>query len=249
MKRFTLIELLAVVVVILVLASMLMPALLQSRKLAKQAACLSNLKQIYTLELMYAGNNRNRVTPTSPTYSGSPTATETWTQWLSWDDYLGIGYDGRNLVVSDVNWQKPAYPTPTTTSWIYNCPLDKRSTKTLVARSYAIHVKIARCDIGYGGDNIGKNLTQILNPGEAILFAERIAEKDQVTNNGSVIGNDIYAGFSNESFNGTTAVTSCSVRTSAWISNHPRKDYLPWLFVDGHLDLQYKTVPLDSGVQ
>ena len=243
MKRFTLIEMLAVVVVILVLASMLMPALLQSRKLALQAVCFSNLKQISTLEMLYAGNNRNRVTPTTPTGSGSPDETPTWTQWLSWDDYLGIGYDGRNLVVSDVNWQKPAYPTPTTTSWIYNCPLDKRSTKTLVARSYAIHVKIAHCDIGYGGDNTGKNLTQILNPGQAILFAERIADANQVTNNdlyASVIGNDEYAGFSDDNnyYTGSAAVTTCSKNASVWISNHPRKDYLPWLFVDGHLELR-----------
>jgi type II secretory pathway pseudopilin PulG len=244
----TLIEMLAVVVVILVLASMLMPALLQSRTLALQAVCFSNLKQISTLEMLYAGNNRNWVTPTTPTGSGSPDETPTWMQWLSWDDYLGIGYDGRNLVVSEVNDQRitttrlvVSYPTPTATSWIYNCPLDKRSTKKLVARSYAINVEIAKTI--YGGDYQGRNLNKISNPGEAILFAERIAEANKVTDNdtyGSVIGNDEYAGFSNANSTGTTQVTKCSKNASEWISNHPRKDYLPWLFVDGHLELQDK---------
>ena len=242
MKRFTLIEMLAVVVVILVLASMLMPALLQSRKLALQAGCLSNLKQISTLEMLYAGNNRNWVTPTTPEAGSRNSVDDTWTQWLSWDDYLGIGYDGRNLVVSEVNDQEGgvSYPTPIKTSWIYNCPLDKRSTKTLVARSYAISVEIAYSV--YGGIFPGKNLTKISNPGQAIFFAERIASATISANEwttGSVIGNDEYAGFSSgNARNGTTRVTYCDLGADSWITYHPRKRYLPWLFVDGHIELQ-----------
>ena len=255
MKRFTLIEMLAVVVVILVLASMLMPALLQSRKLGRQAVCVSNLKQISTLEMLYAGNNRNWVTPTSA--AGAPTTpTVLIAWWTTWDDVLGVLYDGRNLVPSDVNLQvvgiTPTYPTPITTSWIYNCPLDKRSTKELVARSYVINVEISQSL--YGGDGIGTNLTKIPNPGQTILFAERIVSASIDANGwttGAVIGNDELAAFSNKSrrFFGTGSVTYCDVTADRWTSNHPRKDYLPWLFVDGHVELQNRSYFPDFKVQ
>ena len=43
---FTLIELLVVIAVIVILAALLFPIFAQTREKARQAACLSNLKQI-----------------------------------------------------------------------------------------------------------------------------------------------------------------------------------------------------------
>src|SRR6266436_10340014 len=53
-RAFTLIELLVVIAIIAILAAILFPVFAQARAKARQAACLSNEKQIGTSITMYA---------------------------------------------------------------------------------------------------------------------------------------------------------------------------------------------------
>src|SRR3954462_7859739 len=55
-KGFTLIELLVVIAIIAILAAILFPVFAQAREAARKASCQSNLKQMGTAWMMYAGD-------------------------------------------------------------------------------------------------------------------------------------------------------------------------------------------------
>jgi prepilin-type N-terminal cleavage/methylation domain-containing protein/prepilin-type processing-associated H-X9-DG protein len=77
---FTLIELLVVIAIIAILASILFPVFAQARAKARQAACLSNMKQIGTAVMMYI-QDYDEVYPPSQL---SQTATGTGNPVVSW---------------------------------------------------------------------------------------------------------------------------------------------------------------------
>ena len=62
-KGFTLIELLVVIAIIAVLAAILFPVFAKAKEKARQAGCLSNLKQITMAWTMYADDNDDTACP------------------------------------------------------------------------------------------------------------------------------------------------------------------------------------------
>ena len=70
MKKFSLIEILVVVAIVGILASLLLPALGKSRKTARKAICVNNNKQIVSSLFMYTDDN-NQYFPTNYTTGDS----------------------------------------------------------------------------------------------------------------------------------------------------------------------------------
>ncbi len=62
-RGFTLIELLVVIAIIAILAALLLPALSRAKRKAKDAGCLSNLKQLGLAENLYLTDNNGNMFP------------------------------------------------------------------------------------------------------------------------------------------------------------------------------------------
>lgn len=67
---FTLIELLVVIAIIAILAAILLPALNAARERGRSASCVSNLKQIGTLNAFYVDSNDDYLPPMNLSYNG-----------------------------------------------------------------------------------------------------------------------------------------------------------------------------------
>ncbi|OGV43142.1 MAG: hypothetical protein A2X46_11980 [Lentisphaerae bacterium GWF2_57_35] len=78
---FTLIELLAVIAIIGILAAILFPAISSSFEKGRRAACLNNLRQMASGLLLYAGDNEGRMPTLSP-------ASDQWRHMQALSKYL-----------------------------------------------------------------------------------------------------------------------------------------------------------------
>ncbi|MBQ7651448.1 MAG: type II secretion system protein, partial [Victivallales bacterium] len=86
MKRFTLIELLTVISIIMILSALIMPAFGKAQSMAYKLSCVNNLRQLGVAFLMYASDNTNYFPP----YMGGSVYAHGGTNWARFTyDYHG----------------------------------------------------------------------------------------------------------------------------------------------------------------
>jgi prepilin-type N-terminal cleavage/methylation domain-containing protein len=118
-RGFTLIELLVVIAIIAILAAMLLPALGKAKIRAQGIQCMSNLKQLQMVFLMYPDDNNDRLTSSGYTLPVEPTA------WVNgWEDFKGSNPDNTDpRTLTDPSRAK--FANYLTGVGVYKCPADR----------------------------------------------------------------------------------------------------------------------------
>jgi len=129
-RGFTLIELLVVIAIIAILAAMLLPALAKAKEKAKQASCVSNLRQWGLTVQMYANDNSDGITRDGMNASGTYSAGDVKQQnaWFNQlPEYVSekpLAYYATNPAVTLANAQlnSEIIPFPGGVGKIFSCP-------------------------------------------------------------------------------------------------------------------------------
>ncbi|MBC7807997.1 MAG: DUF1559 domain-containing protein [Akkermansiaceae bacterium] len=158
-RAFTLIELLIVVAIIAIIAAVLFPVFASARDKARQAMCLSNLRQIGLAWLMYAQDYDETACP-SYYYS------EDFRYETAWDFQMDWG-----TIVDDVpKWEYGLLGSYSKSGTLHNCPSFNGNAWGRPYTGYAYNASYI------GGDVLAEipvcTLAQITEPANTVTFAE-----------------------------------------------------------------------------
>ena len=139
-KAFTLVELLVVIGIILVLASILMPALLKAKESANRATCLANIRSIGQAMHIYANENESKFS-----VGGGATATACTANESFGGLYNEKTFNDMKVYVCP-NRKRNNPPSP---------PAQGSTTRALVTEGVASNNRIISYDIVLADDNTG----------------------------------------------------------------------------------------------
>ncbi len=166
-KGFTLIELLVVIAIIAILAAILFPVFARAREKAKQASCMSNMKQIGLAAMMYA-QDYGEILPAHYYYL-FPGNTNT--------RYFGF-YDGLGPYTNNTQVYVCPSSSYTTTSWRLGLPNASGFYGESMTCSYGVvvhHSHFTNAGFGTGMwsyNGYGLELSLLQAPAEKILICE-----------------------------------------------------------------------------
>lgn len=169
--RFTLVELLVVIAIIALLAAMLLPALQQSKLMAKKAHCSSQKRSIGLMQANYSNTFNDYFIPL---------------QMKTPSQYANIFYKGI-WFGSNIDWPQVAFLYATNESFtgqtsfnnFFSCPLLNVQEKKIignanyVTRSYGYGVKNSGSLVGTSYPM--KKISRITSPGKRIIIGEQTA--------------------------------------------------------------------------
>lgn len=215
MKKFSLIELLVVVAIIGILASLLLPVLSKARKTAKLAVCKSQQKQISTTIFLYADDNEDYIVPAPAGINH-----------LTWDDQLST-YDQRNLSSAVIAGTQGIDESDMTSSNIYLCPSDNLASAAAgkARRTYSFNngAHLGTDDWGLNFNNPDPlKLNEVNSPVNCLMLSEW-------SNSGSYLGKTWY------SVLGQTGDIDTGMTTP-----HDSSQKFNVLYVDGHVDNRFR---------
>ena len=131
-RAFTLVELLVVIAVIGILASLVVPSLFKAKAKAQGIQCLNNHRHLMLAWRMYSDDNRDQLLFASPSVNVGDTSKDPYT-WV-----LGLmDFDSQNPSNWDVNQditRSPLWPYCGKSAGIWKCPADRSTVQPSIGR-------------------------------------------------------------------------------------------------------------------
>lgn len=214
-SAFTLIELIATISVVVILASLLVPSLKNAMQKASQTRCAANLKQIATALTLYATDNNGRTIACSET-TGSNWS-EILVRWDSTENSLSV-------------WRGPSNMPAVPSLGVWRCPENRKQ-------------KVAPCGSGQGEHEtsyqINGNATSA--PSNAFISEENRYTNNAVMR--MVTPSKLFmvmegAYFKSDDTQDAAGVVPAGVYgTGARFVRYPHKKKVNVAFADGHVEI------------